>query len=422
MKTKLIVGALALGAVSLAWVAPAAHAQQEVKIGVLMPLSGPVAQVGLDGVAAMRAAVEIVNEGADLPLPLAKSKGLSGLKGAKVRLIVADHQGKPEVGQGEAERLINQEKVHVMFGAYFSSVTAASSQVAERAGIPYVNGSSSQPALTQRGLKWFFRTSPNDEHFSIVMFDFMKDFTKKTGKKIETAAIFHEDTAFGTDSGRVQEKLAKDNNIKVLEKIAYKAQTTALTAEVQRLKAANADVFLPSSYTSDTFLFLRTAKELDYNPKLLLAQNAGYTDPTFISTMGKDAEGAITRSPYNADLDKRIPMIAKVNAIFKKHSNGRDLSDVPAREFTAMMTLLDAINRAGSTEPEKIRVALTQTNIPADQLIVPYRGVKFGSDGQNELVRPILMQVQGGKYCTIYPFELAACELKYPAPTWAEKK
>ena len=114
----------------------------------------------------------------------------------------------------------------------------------------------------------------------------------------------------------------------MLEKIAYKAQTTSLTSEVQRLKAANADVLMPSSYTSDTFLLLRTAKELDYNPKLIVAQNAGFTDPTFITTMGKDAEGAITRSPYNSDLEGRIPLLSKVNAIFKKLSNGRDLSGV----------------------------------------------------------------------------------------------
>lgn len=398
-----------------------AQAQQEVRIGVVLPMSGPVAQIGLDSVAAVRTAMEIVNEGADLPLPLAAGKGLPGLGGAKIKIIVVDHQGKPEVGQSETDRLITQEKVHAVFGSYFSSVTAAASQVAERSGIPFVNGSSSQPALTQRGLKFFFRTSPNDEHFTEVMFSFMKDMQAKTGKKIESAVIIHEDTAFGTDSGRVQERLAKEQNYKVLEKIAYKAQTTSLTSEVQRLKAANADVLLPSSYTTDTFLLLRTAKELDYNPKLLVAQNAGFTDPTFITTMGKDAEGAITRSPYSADLSQRIPLIDKINVIFKKHSNGRDLSDVPAREFTGFMTLLDAINRAGSTDPEKIRMALTQTNIPANQLIVPYRGVKFDANGQNELVRPILMQVQKGKYCTIYPFELAACELVYPAPTWAEK-
>ncbi len=397
-----------------------AQAQQQVKIGVLYPLSGPVAQVGIDAVAAVKTALEIVNEGADLPLALAKSKGLSGLGGAKVSVVIVDHQGKPEVGLSETERLISQEKVHAVFGAYFSSVTAAASQAAERAGIPFVNAESSQPALTQRGLNYFFRTSPTDETFSVLMFDFLKEYGAKTGQKFETVSIFHEDTAYGTDSAKVQEKLAKDSGIKVLEKITYKAQTTSLTSEVQRLKAANADVLLPSSYTSDTFLLLRTAKELDYNPKLIVAQNAGFTDPTFITTMGKDAEGSITRSPYNSDLESRIPLLAKVNAIFKKHSNGRDLSDVPARAFTGFMTLLDALNRAGSTDPEKLRAALVATDIPADQLIVPYRGVKFDATGQNELVRPILMQVQKGKYCTIYPFELAACPV-IPTPTWAEK-
>ncbi|KAB2920701.1 MAG: ABC transporter substrate-binding protein [Hyphomicrobiaceae bacterium] len=408
------IAALAFGTV-------AAEAQQQVKIGVLYPLSGPVAQVGIDAVAAVKTAVEIVNEGADLPLPLAKGKGLAGLGGAKVSIVVVDHQGKPEVGQSETERLITQEKVHALIGAYYSSVTAAASQAAERAGIPFLNAASTQPALTQRGLKFFFRTTPTDENFSGLMFDFMKDLQAKSGKKIESVSIFHEDTAFGSDSAKVQDKLAKDRNYKVLEKIAYKAQTTSLSSEVQRLKAANADVLLPSSYTSDTFLLLRTAKELDYNPKLIIAQNAGFTDPTFISTLGKDAEGAITRSPYNGDLANRIPLITKVNAIFKKHSNGRDLSDVPARVFTGMMTLLDAINRAGSTDPEKIRAALAATNIPPEQLIVPYRGVKFNATGQNELVRPILMQVQKGKYCTIYPFELASCEVMFPIPTWGEK-
>ena len=168
-------------------------------------------------------------------------------------------------------------------------------------------------------------------------------------------------------------------------------------------------------------LFMRTAKELDYNPKLLVAQNAGYTDPTFIATLGSDAEGAITRSPFNTDLAKTIPLINEVNEAFKKHSDGRGLSDIPVRAFTGFMVLADAINRAGSTDPEKIRKALMETDMKSDQLIVPWKGIKFGPDGQNQLVRGILMQVQNGKYCTIYPFELASCELVYPMPTWKEK-
>ena len=210
--------------VSLAIVtgAASARAQQEVKIGVLNPLSGPTAQIGIDAVAAIKTAAEIVNEGADLPLTLAGNKGLRGLGGAKVTLVVVDHQGKPEVGQSETERLITQEKVHALIGAYFSSVTAAASQAAERAGIPFVNADSTQPALTQRGLKYFFRTTPTDENFSELMFDFLKDFGAKSGQSFQSVSLFHEDTAYGTDSAKVQERLAKERDFRVLENIAYR--------------------------------------------------------------------------------------------------------------------------------------------------------------------------------------------------------
>src|SRR5437667_11479173 len=291
MKLRIVV----LACVAILTGAASAKAQQEVKIGVLYPLSGPTAQIGIDAVAAIRTAVEIVNQGADLPLALAKNKGLPGLGGGKMTRIIVEHQGEPEVGQSETERLITQEKVHAIIGAYFSSVTAAASQAAERAGVPFVNADSTQPALTQRGLKYFFRTTPTDENFSELMFDFLKDFGAKSGQKFQSVSLFHEDTAYGTDSAKVQERLAKERGFRVLEKIAYKAQTTSLTAEVQPPKAANADVRRPSSYTSDTFLLLRTARDLDYNPKLIVAQNAGFTDPTFISIMGRDADGAITR-------------------------------------------------------------------------------------------------------------------------------
>jgi branched-chain amino acid transport system substrate-binding protein len=293
---------------------------KEVVIGVIYPLSGPVAQVGIDAVAAVKTAVEIVNEDVNLSVPLGPGKGLPNLGGAKLRIVVADHQGKPEIGQSEAERMITQEKVNALYGAYYSSVTAAGSQVAERFQIPWVNGESTSPKLTTRGFKWFFRTTPHDGEFTQLMFDFMKDFQAKKGKKLSSVAIFHEDTLWGTDSGKVQNDLANRRGYKVVSKISYRAKTTSLTSEVQRIKAANPDVFLPSSYTSDAMLFLRTAKELDYNPKLLIAQNAGYTDPTFLKTMGKDAEGVITRSPFNMDLAKNIPLINKINERFKKNS------------------------------------------------------------------------------------------------------
>ena len=391
-------------------------AAENVKVGVLYPLSGPVAQVGKDAVAAVKTALDLINNSHDIDIPLAKNKGLPGLDGAKISIVVGDHGGKPDIGVSETEKMLNSDKVHAMFGAYYSSVTGAASQVSERAGIPWVNGESTSPKLTKRGFKYFFRVTPHDGEFTQLMFEFMDDFNKKNSGILKTVGILHEDTLWGSDSGSTQNKMAKKKKYKVIEKIAYKAKTTTLDSEVQRLKAKNPDVLLPSSYTSDAYLFLNTASKLNYSPKLLVAQNAGYTDPKFIATMGSKAEGVITRSPFNTDLAKTIPLIGDINRLFKKHSGGRDLSDVPARAFTGFMALAQAINVAGSTDPKAIQTALQNIDIGPETLIVPYRGVKFGKDGQNTKTRGILMQVQNGKYCTVYPFELPACKLQYPLP------
>ncbi len=395
---------------------------KEVVIGVLYPMTGPVAQVGIDSVNALKVALDIINNDVNINVPLGKGAGLPNLGGAKVRIVVVDHQGKPDIGLAEAERLITQEKVHALFGAYFSSVTNTASQVAERMGIPFVNAESSSPALTERGFKWFFRTGPHDGHFSLAMFDFMRDFEKKRGVKFKSVAILNEDTQFGADSAKVQEELAKKYGYEVVAKIPFRTGTTSLDAEIGRLKTANADVLLPSIYTSDAILLTRTARNLDYNPKAIIAQNAGYTDPRFVADMGKEAEGAITRAPFALDLAVNKPLIPVVNDMFKK-LGGRDISDVPSRAFTGFLTLADAINRAGSTDPAAIQKALRETNIPPDQLIMmPWTGVKFDEKGQNAGVRAILQQLQGGSYYTVYPFELATKDVIYPIPAWSQRK
>ena len=415
------VSLMAVVAVLALATAPAAQTK-EVVIGVLYPMTGPVAQIGIDAVNVIKVALDIINNDVDINMPLGKGAGLPRLGGAKVRIVVVDHQGKPDLGLAEAERLITQEKVHALFGAYFSSVTNTASQVAERMGIPLMNGDSSSPALTERGFKWFFRTSPHDGHFSLAMFDFMRDFEKKRGIKFKSVAILNEDTQFGADSAKVQEELAKKYGYEVVARIPFRTQTTSLDAEVGRLKTANADVLLPSLYTSDAILLTRTSKNLDYNPKAIIAQNAGYTDPKFVAEMGKEAEGAITRAPFALDLAARKPLVPVINDMFKKLSGGRDISDVSARAFTGFMTLVDAVNRAGSTDPAAIQKALRETNIPADQLIMPWTGVKFDEKGQNAGVRAILQQLQGGTYHTIYPLELATREALYPIPAWSQRK
>lgn len=401
---------------------PPAQKVSEVKIGVLYPLTGGSGAAGVDSKNAVELAADIVNgKYTDVDLPLAKSNGIPNLGGAKITLVFADHQGKAEVGQSEAERLINNEKVIALYGAYNSAVTKTASNVAERVGIPFVNGESSSPDLTERGFKWFFRTSPNDLDFSKAMFDFLEALNKQKNANIKTASLMVEDTDFGVNSAAAQKAEAQRVGIQIVSDLKYKANTTSLSAEIQKLKADKADIFLPSSYGSDTLLTIKTMKELDYNPKLILAQDAGYVDSTFIQNVGKDAEGIASRAAFSLDIVNVKPLAKKINDLYKAKTN-KDLTDVPARSFTGFVTLVDAINRAGSTDPEAIRKALVETNIPTEQIIMPWKGIKFNAKGQNELGAAIIVQIQGGVYKTVFPFEFKNADVIFPVPTWAERK
>ena len=203
--------------------APVMSYAEDVKIGVLYPLTGPVAQVGKDAVAAVKTALDIINNSHNIPgMPLAKDAGLKGLGGGKISIVVGDHGGKPDVGVGETEKMLNSDKVHAMFGAYYSSVTGAASQVSERAGIPWVNGESTSPKLTTRGFKYFFRVTPHDGEFTQLMFEFMNDFNKKNSNKLNTLGIIHEDTLWGADSVALKIKWLKTKDTKLLKKLVTK--------------------------------------------------------------------------------------------------------------------------------------------------------------------------------------------------------
>jgi branched-chain amino acid transport system substrate-binding protein len=213
--------AYAIAALVLALGIGSACAADEVVIGALYPMTGPNAQVGADARAAMETAAEIINGKHDIPMLLGKGGGLDRLGGAKLRLIFADHQGDPQKARAEAERLITQEHVTAL--------------IADRYEVPYVSADNSSPSLNQRGLKWFFRTSPHDIMFTQAMFDFFRDIGAKTGRKVQSVVLFHEDTIFGTDSSNAQKQMAEAAGIKVVADIRYRGNSPSLSAEVQQI-------------------------------------------------------------------------------------------------------------------------------------------------------------------------------------------
>jgi branched-chain amino acid transport system substrate-binding protein len=406
---------LLAGGAALAIPGRAAFAQTptEVTIGILFPLSGSGAQVGVDARHAIETALDVINNPhPDFDLPLAKGSGLPGLGGAKIRIVAADHQSDPQKGRSEAERLITQDKVSAIIGSYQSAVAATISQTCERYAAPYIASDNSAPSLTKRGLKFIFRPGAQDEMFSGAMFDFL-DGLKKKGQKVETLAIFAEDTIFGTDSANVQRKLAADRGYKIVADVKYRANSPSLTAEVQQLKSANADVLLPSSYTTDGILLVKTMTELGYKPNAILAQDAGFSEKALYDAVGQQIVGCMTRGSFSLDLAAKRPMVGKVNDLFKARS-GKDFNDLSSREFMAMIVLAEAIDRAKSADGTKIRDALAATDIPGEKTIMPWPRVKFDETGQNTFANPVLLQWTGDKFVTIFPTDAAVAEAKYP--------
>jgi branched-chain amino acid transport system substrate-binding protein len=408
-RRKILLGATA--AAALLPIAARADAP-DVAIGIIYPFSGSSAQIGVDAKNAFETALEIINNKYDFDLPLARDAGLTGLGGAKIRLVYADHQADPQKGRAEAERLITQEKVCAIIGTYQSAVAVTASQICERYQIPFLSADNSSPSLHRRGLKFYFRAAPHDEMFSGAMFDFF-DAMKKKGTKIETLSLFHEDTIFGTDSGNAQLKLANDRGYKVLADIKYRANSPSLSAEVQQLKAANADVLMPSSYTTDGILLVKTMAELGYKPNAIVAQDAGFSEKALYDAVGDKLEGVISRGSFSLDLAAKRPMVGKINAMFKEKS-GKDLNDFSSRQFMGLIVMADAINRAKSTDGDKIREALVATDMPGETTIMPWKRVKFDEMGQNNDADPVLLQYIGGKFVTIFPPQAAVAEAIWP--------
>jgi branched-chain amino acid transport system substrate-binding protein len=236
---------------------------------------------------------------------------------------------------------------------------------------------------------------------------------RKKGQKIETLSLFHEDTIFGTDSANSQIKLAAERGYKIVVDIKYRANAPSLTAEIQQLKAANADVLMPTSYVTDSILLIKTMSELGYKAKAIVAQDAGFSDKTLYDVVGDKLEYVISRSAFSLDLETKRPMVGKINAMFKERA-GKDINDLTSREFMSLLILADAINRAKSTEGPKIRDALAATDIPGEQTIMPWKRIKFDEAGQNNDADPVLVQYVGGKFVTIFPQQAAVVDAVWP--------
>jgi len=406
---------------TLAQAGPGLAQQKVIKIGALYPLTGNLAATGSDCKRGVDLAVEIINGGYELNLPLARDKGIPNLGGAKIEVIYADTKGDPKNGLAEAERLITEEKVVALIGAYQSAVTKTASQAAERLKTPFVCSDSSSPTLTERGFKYFFRVSPHDGTMARNQFEFLKDLETQQSKKVKTVALIYENTEFGSNVAKMQRQYAKEFGYDVVADIAYPANASDVTSEVGKVISAKPDVVMHAAYITDAILFTKTFKEMNLVPQCFLNM-AGYIESDYLPTVKADGDYFFVRSTFALDLANKKPLVGQVAELYQKKYN-IPMGENTARSFSAPFVLADAFNRAKSTDPEAVVNALLATNIPGDQIINPWKGIQFDPKShQNIYASAMLVQIQDQAYYTVWPFDAASRGVVWPFPAWKDRK
>jgi branched-chain amino acid transport system substrate-binding protein len=321
------------------------------------------------------------------------------------------------------EDLVRQDKVIALVGCYNSTVTLAAAEQAETLKIPFLNPDSTAPVLTQRGLKWFFRTTPDDLMFAENFFTFFSEL--RDTMKIDVLRrliLVYENRLWGTSVARVERKLALKFGYKVAADIPYDVRQMSFEEELSRIKSSLPGVILQSSYADDAVSFMKGYKASQINPTAIVAMNAGFVDPSFLEKLGQDGNFILSREVWALDIGKKKPLLKAVNDLFFKRF-GKNMTGTSARAFTGVIVLADAINRSKSLSPEAIRESLLATDMKGDELIMPWDGVSFDlQTGQNRLGKGIIVQVQNGEYKTVWPWDLSESTVVWPMPTWAQRE
>lgn len=385
---KLAGGTLATGVLTSAPII--SRAAETVNIGALYPVTGSLAQIGQGCVAAAKLAVEMVNE----------AGGIKSLGGAKLNLIVSDVQSDTTVTRTETDRLITGNKLSAIHGCYASALTLIASEVAERAKVPLLTGSSSDQL--NKGRRFTFTPFARASQFAQTQLQ----MSKLLGDKPRVAVIF-ENTAFGTSTSNGLRELAPGEGVEIVMFEAYSAGFADASPLINKVRASGANALFAVSYLNDLIQIVRTIKQVGLNIAIN-GGSGGFVIPDFYKNVGKLADGLQGVAHWNHDSDESAQ---KVNAEFKKRT-GEFLFEYAGGLIAQTFMIADALERAASADPQKVREALATLDVSSGYAAMcPGGKVKFGPDGKNIYAHPVGVQWQNGDLASVFPSSDARAEL-----------
>jgi branched-chain amino acid transport system substrate-binding protein len=360
---------LLLGAAIALVVAGQARAEDTIKIGVIQPLTGSVAYNGTTDVNGSKLAVEERN-----------AKG--GVLGKKVELVIEDGVCNPAKSVNAAEKLIQRDKVTVLSGAFCSSATAAVMPVAANYKIPLVTGVSSAADLTEKGNKYFFRATETD---ALLAKSFASILVEQL--KLKKVAYIGVNDDWGRGGVEQFEKQMTALGATTVMKDYFDHGTTDFYTLLTKLKSSGADGVFVAAETQDGSILVKQKAELGLKVKMFGVGSWATAD--FIKLTGPAGEGIYAAVPYAATMTtpKNKAFVDAYEAKYKEMPG-----KYSAAGYNAINIIMDAIARAGGTDPEKIRDALTKTNYEG-----PNGHFEFDAKGQAHGFNVVLVQLQGGK-------------------------
>lgn len=375
-----------------------------VKIGGLYPLTGSMALNGQTHQKAHEFAIDKINA----------AGGIACLGGAKLQMVYGDHQGKPEVGNAETERLITNEKVVAIMGVFDSGVGLTSTEIAEQYEVPYIVSSGVADVLVSRGLQFTFKTAVN---LNQIAGDGVK-FAKEKGAV--NGVILVPNNTIGEFTSGAFDVAMTEYGIEILDTVIYPGGGTDFTDAILSMKSQNPEVIFAMGDTADNILLLRQMKELDYWPSLgFVTTGGGFSDPTFLESAGKDAvQGIFVVQDWYPSLD--TPNSKETNQEFTE-KYGIDLTGGLATTYSSTWLVAAALEKTCSLDPKSLAETLRTTKFEEGpwNMTVPY--IQFAADGMNETTPYILAQWQDGQVVPVWPDFYKVGEAIWPMPSWGSR-
>ena len=336
--------------------------------------------------------------------------GIKSLGGAKLKLLDADSEGKPELAVSAVERF-NREGVVAVMGAYQSAVTLVATQQAEKLQVPFVVTVAVADEVTSRGFKYTFRVQPSAEQMASQTVKYVSEIAKATGQTVKTIAYLHDDTAFGTSLAGHVKKYAANYGMEVIVDVPYSPRAADVATEVGKIKAAGADVVMDTGYFGDGVRVLKTMRDVKIKSKGIIGcGNGAFSHPKFVQELGALTENVMDG---NYCANPRSPLTKKAFDNYKA-AYGADMGPSTVFSYQPVYVLADALERAKSTKPEAVREALSKTDLKDH--ILPQGPIVFGPDGQNKNAQAAMMQILGGKIVTVWPETYAEAKYVFPQP------